>query len=461
MRIFIAGGGHVASFLATKLVREGHELVLVEQDEERCRQLEANLDAKVVWGNAASIATWKRAGIAKAEMFIAVTQSDELNLLAGLIAHSLAPEAVRAIRLRTHEFGAWRTMLEDRGVKIDRVIHPETDIIARILRVLSVPGVSEIRDFAGDAVKLVGMNVDATSWLAGQTLAGLDRAGAPKNAMVAMIFRGQEVLIPRGQEVLQAGDHIHIVTLGAELDALLGFMGIERRESLERVFIVGGEEVGIAVAAALERQGVSVKLFEQDAQQCEQAASLLHDTLVIHGDGTDQQTLWRENVEGVDAFLALTPDDNANLLVSLLARRWGAKKLVAQVNRLDYLRIAQALGINSTVSPRLKAADAILELVRKGGVVSVRTFREEEAEAIELVAPANCKYIGRPLRELHLPQDAKVGAIARPSGEVIVPRGDAVIEAGDRVVFFALEGCIPQLESAFLVDVKRRPWSLR
>ena len=220
MKIFIAGGGQIAAFLAKRLIREGNELVILEQDEGRCRYLEAHLDAKVIHGSAACIATWHQAEITKAEMFIALTQADELNLLACLIAHTEAPSAVKAIRLRTPEFKAWRQMLEDRGVKIDRVIHPETDIVARILRVLPVPGVSDIRDFAGGAVKLIGMNVEPHNWIAGKTVLDLDRAGPPKNSMVAMIFRGQEVLIPHGAQVLQPGDHIYMVTTRDQLDSM-------------------------------------------------------------------------------------------------------------------------------------------------------------------------------------------------------------------------------------------------
>jgi trk system potassium uptake protein TrkA len=461
MRIFIAGGGQVAAFIARRLIREANELTILEHDEGRCRYLDAHLDAKIVHGNAASIADWRKAGITKAEMVIAVTQSDELNLLAALIVQAQAPAAFKAVRLRTHEFSIWRQMLEAQGVKIDRVIHPESDIVARILRVLAIPGVSDIRDFAGGAVKLFGMNVEPSSWLAGKTLAELDRAGPPRNAIVGIIFRGYQVIIPHGGEVLQAGDHIYTVTTRGDLDDFLRFMGIEKQESLKRVFIVGGGEIGIAVAEVLEREGVSIKLFEDDGRQCEHASSVLKKTIVIHGDGTDQETLLQENVEGVDAFMALTKDDDANIIVSLLARRLGAKKLVALVNRLDYLPLAQRLGINTTVSLRLKAMDAILEFVRKGGVLSVRTFREQEAEAIELIAPKTSRYIGLPLRDVPFPRGVIVGAIARPDGEVLVPRGDAIIEAGDRVVFLSLDRCVPELESAFLSGANKALWGRR
>jgi trk system potassium uptake protein TrkA len=450
MNIFIAGGGQVAAFLGKRLVNEGHEVTLVERKEERCRELEATLDAHVLHGNAASIATWRRAGIQRADMLITVTQSDELNLLAALIAHAEAPEAVKAVRLRTPDFRDWSGLLKDRGVRIDRVIHPETDIIARILRVLPVPGVSDIRDFAGGAVKMFGMNVEKGSWLADKSLDDLVRAGPPPNSMVAMIFRGSSVIIPHGAEVLRPGDHLYTVTTRDHLNAFMDFMGIKSQARLQRVFIVGGDEVGIEVARALEGQGVAVKLFEEDANRCEEIAETLEKTVVIHGDGTDQEILSQEHIEGIDAFLALSGNDDSNVIAGLLARRLGAAKVVAQVNRLNYLGMVGGLGINTTVSPRLKAVDAILEFVRKGDVLSVRSFGEEAAEAIEIQAPASSRYIGRPLRDIRLPRDAIVAAIARENGEAIVPRGGDSIQAGDRVVLVALEQCISKLEAAFL-----------
>jgi trk system potassium uptake protein TrkA len=232
-------------------------------------------------------------------------------------------------------------------------------------------------------------------------------------------------------------------------------MGLQKQKTLERVVIVGGKQIGIAVAEALENQGVSVKLIERDVPRCEKISAILRRTIVMHGDGTDQATLAEANIEGVDAFLALTNDDEDNIIASLLARRLGARKVVALINRLNYLPLVQRLGINTTVSPRLAAVDGILQFVRKGGVLSVTTFREEEAEAIELIAAAGSKYVGKKLRDLRFPRGAIVGAIAKPSGEVIVPRGDKTIEPNDRVIFFTLESVVPQLESAFLAETKK------
>jgi trk system potassium uptake protein TrkA len=273
---------------------------------------------------------------------------------------------------------------------------------------------------------------------------------------VALIFRGQQVIVPHGAQVVLPGDHVYVCTTKKNLDAVLEFMGVGRRGKLQRVFIVGGKQIGISLAQELERQGVHVKLIEKDAARCKLIAGLVKKAVVIHGDGTDQATLEEENVDGVDAFLALTHHDEDNIIASLLARRLGAGKVVALINRLSYLSMVQRLGINTSVSLRLSTVDAVLQFVRKGSVLSVTTFREEEAEAIELIAAEGSPYVGKQLRDIALPRGAIVGAIARTSGEVIVPRGDVSIRPGDRVIFFTLESVVPELESAFLENKKKR-----
>ncbi len=455
MRILIAGGGQVAALVAARLIREGNEVVIVEEDAERCAQLEELLDARIVRGSASSIRTLHRAGIRDAEMLIAATSIDHVNVLACLIAQVEARVKVKVARIRTHEVDDWIRVCREAGMNIDLIIHPETEISDRIQRVLRVPGVSEIVDFAEGQVTLFGMNIDRDSKVAGRSLEDIDRSGLPKNTRMVMIFRGQRVIIPGGKEILHQGDHVYIVTTVQHRDGVYQFMGLERQQSLERVFILGGKQVGIAVAQNLENQGVNVKLFEKDADRCEKISQILSKTVVLHADGTDEAILQEENIEGINAFLALTGHDEDNIMASLLARKLGAKKIVALINRLNYLSMVQRLGITTTVSPRLAAVDRILQFARKGRVISVTTFREEAAEAIELLAEAGSKYVGRMLRDIRFPKGAMVGAIARPGGEVIVPRGDASIEAGDRVIFFALASAVNQLESAFLLQTQK------
>ena len=456
MRILLTGGGEGAALIAARLIREGNQVTIIEQDRARCQELEEHLDAKIVRGNAGSIRTLRKAGLADAEMLIAETSSDEVNLLSCMIAQANSSAKVKVARIRTHEFQQWEHILSRMGLRVDRIIHPETSIMRRIMRVLHLPGVSDIIDFADGQVKLFGMNVDRNSWFADKTVEELDAAGPPKDSLIAMIFRGPQVIIPHGAQRLEPGDHIYICTTRENLEAVFEFMGIEARRAVRRVVIVGGHQLGIWVAQELQRAGVSVKLIERDPQRCELISNILDKTLVIHGDGTDQQTLEEENIYGADAFLALTKDDADNIVASLLARRLGAHKIVALINRLNYLPIVQRLGINTAISQRLTAVDMILRYVRKGRVLSVTTFREEEAEAIELIATKGSRIIDRKLRDIRFPHGAIVGAIKRPNGFVCVPRGNVAVHEGDQVIFFTLERAVPELESAFLEQPRRR-----
>jgi trk system potassium uptake protein TrkA len=343
-------------------------------------------------------------------------------------------------------------MAENLGLEIDLIIHPESEVADRILRVLATPGVSDIFDFADGSVRLFGLTIQSDNWVAGKTLRELDAARPPRNSIIAMIFRNQQVIIHRGNDTLEVEDHVYVCCNRDEVDEAMRFMGLPGRTNLESVFILGGRQISIQIAQELEKRNVHVKLFEQNLERCNRLTEMLDKTLIVNADGTEESILLEENIHGVSAFLSLTGDDEDNLIASLLARKLGAHKVVTLLNRLNYLSMAQRLGINTSISPRTVAVDQILQFVRKGRVLSVTTFREEEAEAIELLAMEDSRYVGKRLMDLKFPDDSIVGAIAKPSGEVIVPRGTSMIEAGDRVIFFALESAVPKLEQAFFRD---------
>ncbi len=455
MRVLICGGGDIALLLARRMSREGNDVVVVEADAKRCEYLEEALDATIVRGSAASSRTLLRAGLTETDMLIAVTDSDDVNFLACLIAQNERSAKIRIARMRTPEVTYWRHMAENLGLEIDLIIHPESEVAERILRVLALPGVSDIFDFANGSIRLFGLTVQPGSWMAGKTLSQLREAGPPPNTIIAMIFRNQQVIIPRGQDTLEPEDHVYVCCNRAEEDEAMRFMGLSGHMKLDTVFILGGRQISIQIAQELERRNVNVKLFEQDLERCNMLAGLLDRTLIINADGTEESILLEENVRGSSAFLSLTADDEDNLIASLLARKLGSQKVVTLLNRLNYLSMAQRLGISTSISPRTVAVDQILQFVRKGRVLSVTTFREEEAEAIELLATKNSPYAGKRLMDLKFPDGSIVGAIAKPTGEVLVPRGASTIEAGDRVIFFARESAVPKLEQAFFEDRSR------
>ena len=452
MRIFFAGGGQCTEYIARRLIREGNDLVLMEQDEERCNQLNEKLDARVVKGDASCIADWKRAGLANADMFMACTGSDETNVLACMIAIDIAPAALKALRMRTPEYAQWQSTFDRLGLRVDRVVHPESDVVNRILRVITVPGVSDIRNFADGRINLFSMNLEAGSTLVGFRVGDFHRLVGTGVAQIGVIFRGNEAIIPEKDERMAVGDHVYIMTAATNLDKTLELIGVRKQQQVRQVFITGGGEVGLELARALGEEKVAVKLFELNAQRCDYLATELANTVVINADGTSQEVLLQAHIEGIDAFISLTGDEDANLIACLLARRMNVDKVVPLVTSINYLELAQRLGINTTVNPRIKAADALLEFVRKGGVLSVRTLGEEKAEAIELKVPADSVYINRPLSELELPAGSRVGAIACPDGAVLIADNTASISAGDRIVIFSKEGTLRKLEKQFLVN---------
>jgi trk system potassium uptake protein TrkA len=323
-------------------------------------------------------------------------------------------------------------------------------MVNRILRVISIPGVSDIRTFADGRISLFSMNLEKNSPLVGMQVGEFAQNVGAAAALIAVVFRGNEAIIPDPRDVLSSGDHIYIITDTAQLDQTLASIDIRRRPHIKEVYITGGGEVGLELARALEQKKVSVKLFEVDAKRCDYLATQLANTVVINADGTSQEILLEEQVDGIDAFISLTGDEDANLIACLLARRMNVDKVVPLVTSINYLELAQRLGINTTVNPRIKAADALLEFIRKGGVLSVRTLGEEKVEAIELEVPGDSGYIDKPLDQLGLPAGSKLGAVARPDGAVLIPDGDTIIHAGDRVVLFTQEGTVRKLEKQIL-----------
>ena len=451
VHVVFAGAGQCAEYIARRIIREGHDVTLIEADEARADELDGHLDAHILRGDATRLSTWQQFDASQAGMIMACTHDDASNVAVCLIANDRAPEAFKALRLRTPEYAEWQRMLQTLGVRVDRVVHPEVDIGNRILRVLSVPGVADIRDFADGAIKVFSMNVRTDVWLAGHTLQTIHADPRMAQCRLCMVFRNAASFIPDDDERVMVGDHVYLVTPAAQLDDSLRGLSVGRSERLRQVFIVGGNEVGLELARALEQRHVAVKLFDRDAQRCDHLANELQRTVVIHADGTNQEVLLGENIEGVDAFVALTSDDDANLISCLLARRLGVRKVVPLLNRINYIPLAQRLGINTTVSPRIKAADALLEHIRRGGVQSVRTLGEEDAEAIELVVPEGCAYAGKRLRQLDLPRGTLVGAMARTDGEAWIPQPEDIVMAGDRIVFFAKEEAVRRLEQHVLI----------
>ncbi len=450
MRIFFAGGGQCVEYIAKRLIREGHDVVVMERDEERCQHLNEKLDARVLLGDASCIVDWNRAGLSESDMFMACTHNDEINVLACMIANDLAPDTLKAIRLRTPEYMQWQLTFERLGLRVDRVVHPESDVVNRILRVIRIPGVSDIRNFAGERIKLFSMALRPGSQLVGSRVGDFHLLVGDGVATIGVVLRADEAIIPHHDEVLVADDIVYIVTSSENLDKTFELVGVVKQQQVRQVFIVGGGEMGLELSRALEEEKIPVKLFEKDLKRCDFLSAELKDTVVIHDDGTSQEVLMESNVEGIDAFVSLTGDEDANLIACLLARRMGVEKVIPLFTSITYLELVQRLGINTTVNPRIKAADALLEFVRKGGVHSVRTLGENKVEVIELEVADDSDYIGQPMGGIDLPEGSQIGAIARPDGSVVIPDDETIINASDTLVIFSDIDVVRQLEKKIL-----------
>ncbi len=452
MRAFIAGGGRTGELVASRLLKEGIELVIIEKDSDRCSQLSAHLDAQVLHGDAGSFATWRKAGISADDMLIAVTSSDATNLLACLIVNDVSPGCIKAIELNNLEYADWERVLNHKQVRIDLVINPEATLAAKILPSLMYPGTTGIQDFASGRVRGFGIHVEEDSWLVDQSMLQLQDHNPPRNAMVTMISRADKIFTPSRDDKIMAGDLLYLLSSSDQMEDTLRFMGVGQRKKMHQVFIVGGGKLTESLAIMLEREHISAKIFERDKLRCDELASVLSRSIIINEDGTDQHVLEQENIDGVYAFLALTRGDNVNLITSLLAQGLGAKKVVALVDKVQNLSLANRVGVDTTVSIKMEVVDCVLRFIRGPGVQLVRTFGADLAEAIELIAPPHSRYINKPIKDMQLPRGTVVGAIIRTDDTVVIPRGNDIIEAGDHVVFATTQGSVQELEEEFLRD---------
>ncbi len=450
MSILIIGGGDIGETLASHLAVEGKSVVLVEANEARVRELNEAADVQVVHGNGANPRVLREAGLDDAEMLIAVTNSDEVNLIACLVAAHEAVIPTKIARVRDPDLAAAVPgIFGEKGLDLN--INPEEEAAHAVLKTLKAPGAVGVYDFAGGRVQVVAYAVDAPCDAIGVVLADLKpKLGIECN--IVAVSRDDELLIPDGRTEIRRGDLLYAAGRPDALGALAELLG-KKALPARRIVISGGGNTTFYLARLLEADPeVSPKIIEPDAERCKFLVERLARSVVLHGQGTDPALLAEENAASADAFLALTPDDEDNVLSALLVKRAGAVKVMALVNKPSYAPLVKAIGIDAVVSPNRAAVSAILHFIRKGKVVSVTTVGEQAAEALEIVALETSELVGRPLREANF-KDAVVGAIVR-GDDVLIPSGDDQIEVGDHVVVFALRSAIPALERQMMVKLQ-------
>lgn len=441
MRIVIVGAGTVGSYLAERLAVEGHDIVVIESDATAAEDLKRRVGCKVVVSNGASVPALERAGVAEAGLFIAVTSSDAVNVLACEAASRLGvPQRVARV-----QDPALREGLTDHGV--DLVIDPIETLARELLVLVRHAGVSEVREFADGRISLFGGRVQPDAPLDGITLRALRQRVTGWDWIVAATVRDGETFIARGDTMVQAGDHVLVVTSGTTSEEALRLMGVAEHPA-RRAIILGATRLATLTAEHLLRSGIATTVVDADPSRCSEIARLHGKITVVAGDPTDMETLRRAGADKADVVLGLTGWDEVNILGCLVAKALGSGFAISRFRRLEYVALLAGHGVDTGVSSRLAAANQILRLVRRGTIHSVTTFQDTTAEAIEIQVGMASASVGKTLTQVSLPKSAIVGGVIR-ANNAFIPHGDTVIAAGDRLIVVVLPEAVRDVERLF------------
>jgi len=452
LKVIIVGAGEVGYHIANKLSKENKDVVLIDLDAERLKEVGETLDVQTLHGSGASPTLLRLAGIESADMIIAVTDSDESNLVTCLMGRLLATGTTRIARIRNQDFFNIEELITGEVLDLSLVINPEAEVVKTILRLLEVPGAMDVVDFADGLVRLIGLKITPDSNLAGLTMAQLREIDPEQHILIAAIYRDTSVIIPHGGTQLEIGDLVYLPARPEEVERILRIFG-RTSAAVRNIFIVGGGQVGTGLALALEDWPVTVKLIERNVEVCQELSEILNKTIILKGDGTDQSLLEEENVADADVFIALTNDEEENVLSCLQAKRLGARQAITRINKFSYIPLVTAIGLETMVSSRLSAISVILQHIRRGKVVSVAALKGEDAEAIEFVALESSDIVGRSIEEIKFPHQAIIAAIVRQN-HVIIPTGQTIIQPDDRIIIFTRREAISKVEKAFMVKLE-------
>ncbi|HSG80726.1 MAG TPA: Trk system potassium transporter TrkA [Gemmatimonadota bacterium] len=447
MRILIVGAGAVGYHLAEHLSEEGrHDIVLVDQDAERLEYAQEQLDILTVVGNGASLGVLEKAGIAKAQLLAAVTNVDEVNLVACM---SAAPYdlKVKVARVSNPDYFQDTSRLRSAQQGVDVMINPELECARETFQLLQSEAAMEIAFFAGGRVQVMGLRIQPDATIVGKTLAEVAAGIEDRRFLTAAIQRHEETIIPRGDNRFEVGDEVYIIGDPKQMPQVLELAGY-REFRLRRVMIAGGSRTAIYLAKMLEEHGIECTIIEADRHTAAKLAETLTKTLILHGDATDMELLEMEGVEGIDGFVVLTGNDDTNMLASLLAKDKGVRKVVSLINKIEYIDLVDKVGIDAAVSPRLSAVNTILRYVRRGTVTGVAALRGVDAEVIEFEIKPGSRIAGKTLEEIDFPKKSLVGSITR-GDEVIVALGTATLMSGDRVTVLARPDAVEAVEKLF------------
>ncbi|GAA6157093.1 Trk system potassium transporter TrkA [Pyruvatibacter sp.] len=456
MKVIVCGAGQVGSGIARQLSNEHNDVTVIDNSPDLIQQMADNLDVRTVVGYASHPDVLERAGAREADMVIAVTFADEVNMVACQVAHSIfnVPTKIARIRAQSYLRPMWQDLFTRDHMPIDVIISPELEVGRDVMRRLEMPGALEAIPFGDTHITFLGIALEDDCPVVNTPLRQLTELFPDLNAVVTGIQRGERLFVPDSEDQMMVGDVAYVVTDTTQSARVLSLFGHEE-QAARRVVIVGAGNIGRHVAAELENShtSVKVKIIEADKQKAVLAADELSRTVVLNGDALDEEVLREAGASQAETILALTNDDKVNILSCVMAKQLGCERSVSLINNRGYSGLINPMGVDAFVNPRATTVSTVLRHVRRGRIRGVSSVQDGKAEVIEAEALATSTLVGRPLRDADLPSGIRLGAVLRGT-EVIVPRGDTEIQAGDRVIIFAMADEVRRVERMFRVSIE-------
>ncbi|MGB5988571.1 MAG: Trk system potassium transporter TrkA [Marinifilaceae bacterium] len=446
MDIVIAGAGAVGTHLAKMLSTQEHNIILIDSDEEKIAEIENQIDILTIMGSCSSVSDLLDAKVNKADLYIAVTQTEEINITSSILARKLGAKKTIA-RIDNKEYLEKDNAQHWKEMGVDYMIYPETLAAEEVIASLKLTGTRQLHEFSDGKIVLYGIKLWKNAKILDYSLEEATSKFNMKDTRIVAINRDNNTIIPHGKNVFKYGDLIFVITKPDGVDNMLDLCGKERIE-IKNVIIVGGSRIAKRTAQALEKH-YNVKLFETDREKCNKLNDYLENTLIINGDGTNLSLLKEEDIESTDAFLSLTGNSETNILACLLAKKFGVKKTVAEVEHIDFIDLASNLGIGTLINKKMIAASYIYRHTMTSKVEQFKCLTTSEAEVFELTAQKNSKITKKKIKDLNLPKEANIGGIIR-GDETIIAGGEDQVMPGDKVVVFTLPAAIRKLEKYFI-----------
>lgn len=445
MRVMIIGAGDIGFQLGKRLSREKHDITIIEDDPKRFKRASEQLDALTIEGHGASYSTLKKAKLSDIDVVAAMTNKDEINLMACKLAKHGGANITIA-RVRDPEYAQPDYPLSHEELGVDVMIHPERETADAIVRLIRQASATDVIEFEDGKIQLMGVRIEADSPLIGVPLFELGKRHDNPPMRIVAIVRFQETLIPGGNDQLIPGDQIFVISDPGYVDEFVALTG-KKDTTISDVMILGGGLVGQFIASSLKGD-IKTKIIESNAEKSAEIAEDLPHALIIHGDGTDYDLLAQEGIVDMDAFIAVTGDDETNIISTLLVKHMRVPRTVALVNKVEYLPITTTIGMDAVVSKQLLTVNAVQRYIHHQQVAAIATLPGIEAQCIEYIAKKGSKISRKPLKDISFPARAIVGAILHEN-EVAIPKGDTQINEGDRVVVFSLPQAIDEVEKLF------------